>query len=344
MPNNSQDQDIEQLEIEDNSSQMSLFEIIEPLSKRGEYSNTIEVYDALPKYVWDQTRELEDLSQAVITRRSTIRGTEYIVKIKPAIIEKDGKTVLIYAGQREEIVEDALRKIAVNGDGYLIEGKAGVMFTLYQLQNELKSTGHTLSLDEIKESLNVCRGATLECHSANGDSFISSSFFPMLGLTTRGQYLKKGSDAKCYVQFNPFVTESILNLSFRQYNYRVSMNFRSPLARFFFKRMSHYWTQAAVDAPYTPSLVSFLKQSPREFSDVMSVNIRAMKNALDALIKQEIISDYDAEQIKDGRKIADVRYTIRPTESFVSQVKAANKRAKQTDLKALKSQVVNKKS
>lgn len=32
--------------------QLSLFELIE--NSESEYSNTIELYDALPKYVWDK--------------------------------------------------------------------------------------------------------------------------------------------------------------------------------------------------------------------------------------------------------------------------------------------------
>ncbi len=75
---------------------MSLFEIIESPAKKDDYSNTIEIYDALPKYIWDQKREHEDLSNAVVTRQCTIRGQHFTVKVKPAIIEKDdGRTVLI---------------------------------------------------------------------------------------------------------------------------------------------------------------------------------------------------------------------------------------------------------
>lgn len=56
-------------------------------------------------YIWDQKREHEDLSNAVVTRQCSIRGQQFTVKVKPAIIEKDdGRTVLIYAGQREEIL------------------------------------------------------------------------------------------------------------------------------------------------------------------------------------------------------------------------------------------------
>lgn len=314
-------------------SQLKLFEIIQAPGKPNPYSNTIELYDALPKYNWSAKREHEDLSNAVITRQCTIRGQTFTVKVKPAIIEKNNRAVLIYPGQREELVEDALRKLAVEGKGYMIEDKAGVLFTLYELQKELEQMGHGFNLNEIKEAILVCRGASIECFSEDGESMISASFFPMVGLTTRGEFMRKGSDARCYVQFNPLVTESIMNLTFRQYNYRLAMDIRSPLARYIYKRMSHYWTQASTDSPYTPSLVSFLSQSPRELSPRMAENIRAMKNALDTLRRHKVISGYDTEQIKESRRILDVRYTIWPHEEFVKMVKAANKRAQLTRLR-----------
>lgn len=315
--------------------QIELFEIIEAPGREKPYSNTIELYDALPKYNWSAKREYDDLSNAVIKRRCTIRGQSFTVKIRPAIIDKDGSTsVLIYPGQREELVEDALRKLAVEGKGQMLDGKAGVLFTLYELQKELEEMGHGFNLNEIKEAIFVCRGSLLECISDDGQTSISSTFFPMVGLTTRGQFMEKGGDARCYVQFHPMVNESILKLTFRQYNYRLAMDIRSPLARYIYKRMAHYWTQASTNSPYTPSLVSFLSQSPRELSPTMYQNTRAMRNALDVLIKQEVISGYDAEEVKDGRRIVDVRYVIRPHAEFVKQTKAANKLRQITLLRA----------
>lgn len=331
------DKDLAKIQVaEDKPSQLSLFEILDSKGK-NDYSNTIEIYDALPKHVWSTQRERTDLENAVITRRCVIRGREYISKVKPAIIEKpDGTTVLIYPGEREELVEDALRKLAASGQGHILEGKTGVIFTLYELQKELARMGHGFNFAEIKEAILVCRGATLECIDENeGEALISGSFFQMIGLTNRSDFLKKGADAKCYVQFHPLVNDSIMKLTFRQYNYRIAMQIRSPLARFIYKRMSNFWTQADPGNPYTPSLLSFLTQSPREMSPRMPENIRAMKNALDILIKEEIVRDYEATRVKDGKKIADVRYTIWPHPNFVKEMKRANAKKRETDIKAI---------
>lgn len=265
---------------------MGLF--IEPVSvfKENEYSKSIEIYDSIPKYVWNRKKiKTNNASNAIIIRKTSIRGKKFLIKVKPAIIEKKNfKTILIYPGQREEIIEDALRKIAVDGNGKIIQGKAGVIFTLYQLQKELIKTGHGYNLNEIKEAIAICRGATLECITEDGRIFISSSFFPLIELRKRDNFEQ---NTKCYVQFNPLVNSSIINCSFKQYNYTVCMQIHSPLARYIYKRMSHYWIQAHQKFPYTPSLVSFLNYSSRDLSKRMSENIRAMKNALQLLIKKK---------------------------------------------------------
>lgn len=302
--------------------QLNIFEYLD--TKDSKYSNTIELYDVLPKYDWGKQREYKDLSNATVKRQCQLRGTTFHVVVKPAIISKKGGNVLIYPSAREELVEDALRKLAVNGNGLFIDGNAGVLFTLYELQAELKKRGHTLSLSEIKEAIEVCRYSSLDCTSEDGESYISSSFFPMIGLTTRSDYKNKKGIAKCYVQFNPLVTESILNLTFRQYNYQIGMEIKSPLARYIYKRMSHYWLQASKKDPYTPSLVSYLRQSPRGLSKRMSENSRAMRNSLDILISHNVIDSYEESLIKEGRKLKDIRFTIWPHEKFISQLMDAH--------------------
>lgn len=309
--------------------QMDLFSLVDlSRNQREDYSNTVDIYDAIPKYVWAERRELKELKSATLTRQCTIQGQRLIVKLKPALIEKrNGETVLIYPGQREELVEDALRKLAVNGQGVYLKGKAGVTFTLYELLNELSRSGHTYNLDEVKEALMVCGGSMIECETEDQRSVIKSPLFGMLGLTSKKDIQSKGREARCYVQFNPLVNEAIMNLSFRQYNYQLGMEMRSPLARFIYKRMSQYWVQASAKHPYNPSLISFLEQSPRGTSSQMRENLRAMRNALDTLIKHKVVLNYNEEKVMQGKqKVLDARYTIYPHPDFVKEVIKANQR------------------
>lgn len=317
--------------------QLDLFAILDPYSRPQDvFSNSIELYDSLPKYVWEG-REIKSVEKATLTRECTIRGKRIIVKIKPAVIERGDKSILIYPGEREELVEDALRKIAVNGQIISVNGKAGVSFTLYELRKELKRTGHTFSLDEIKEALFVCRGAVLECYSDDGSSVINSSYFGLMGLTTEEEF-KTGKRTKCFVQFNPLVNDSIMNLTFRKYNYRVAMGIRSPLARFMYKRMAQYWSQASPENPYTPNVVSFLHQSPRGLSSSMYENLRAMRNAIKVLANQNVVlEEYEEEKVLEGKqKIRDVRYKIFPHPDFIRDVISANQEKNSLRLKQVR--------
>jgi hypothetical protein len=318
------------------SLQLSLFELIE--NSESEYSNTIELYDALPKYVWDKADS--DLREnSVITRTFKSRGAVYTVKIKPAVVERrnaagDMVSVMVYPGSREEIVEEALRKIAINGNSFESEAdkNVGVFFTVSLLCKELARTNHTYSNQEVVEALDVMSSSLLECSlgtKGKGRDMYRGNFLTSLALTTRGQFLDDGS-TKCFATFHPLVTHGIRTQKFRLYDYSISMGLKSDLARYIFKRMSHYWTQASLDHPYNIKLVTFLTGSPRGLSPKMKDNMRAMRSALKALVDEKVLlPNWEEEFIKDNndRRITlDVAFALYPHENFVKHMMRANRK------------------
>lgn len=303
---------------------LSLFE-----SDQTQYSNLIDIYDMLPKYVAGKDRRAVDLATAEMKRVCKIGNKDYKVIIKPAIIKDDeGRNILVYPGEREEIVEFVLRKFAVEGQASMMSDQVGVVFTLYQVKKELESRSHSYSIKEIREALMVLRGATLECHTVDGESVISSSFFQAVALTTRDDWQKNGTGAKCMVMFNPMVTRSVMNMSWRPYNYLVNMGMTSRLARFIHIRLSNNYKQASNSNPYSFLLVNFLKSSERGLSKRMPENIRAIKNALDHLTKHKVLEHYDIEKIMDGKATRDARCTLYPHKDFISDTITANKTMK----------------
>ena len=82
----------------------------------------------------------------------------------PARVEDlDGVTREYYASANEELVEDALRKIATEQQsGYFDKRnyRSGVVFTLYALREELRRRGHARSYQEIVLALNILLAAT----------------------------------------------------------------------------------------------------------------------------------------------------------------------------------------
>lgn len=120
-------------------------------------------YDTIPKYIW-RSPTLKDGKYAdPIERIFVIDGNHYKVTILPAQIEKkDGNFIHKFPGDREEVIEEALRKIVCEGNGLFLDGEAAAVFTLYQIQQELKITGHTLNISEIKEALEICASSVLK--------------------------------------------------------------------------------------------------------------------------------------------------------------------------------------
>lgn len=320
------------------SEQLDLFNIIDPNRAGSDLSNTVELYDALPKYNWNKKSRIStSLDNSVLTKHCVVRNKKITIKIKPALVEyktNNNNTVLIYPGVREELIEEALRKLAVHGNSKLVNKKAGVVFTLYELQKELIEMGHTYSIQELKDGINVCRSSVLDIITDDG-KVISSTLFPLVCLVDRAQYLNE-QDAKCIVQFHPLVNDSVINVTYRMYDYKKSMSITSNLGRFLYKKMSHYWVQASEKAPYTPALTTFLSSSSRGLSINMSENIRAMNNALDSLKALNIILDVKENRVKEGRKVTEIYYEIYPHHEFVAQAKKANIHKRITENKFLR--------
>lgn len=288
------------------------------------HSNTIAIYDALPKYNWSSRQPKE----SSITRHCLLQGVEYEMTIEPALVERiDKKTkekieVRVYPGEREEAIEDVLRGFAANGQGKVFGQEIGVNFTLRQLREELESIGKTYNHDEILESLIVCNKASLKVR-AKGRIIVNSALFPTIILTDRENYKADGA-TKCFVRFHPLVMASVINLDYRMFNYHLAMSIRDPLARHVYKRLAHYWRQASSSNFYEFKLMSYLSQTPRNISPRMPRNLDAMKKALDELLAKNVLKNYEVNEIYQGRKLLDADFKCVAHSQFVADIKKAN--------------------
>ena len=308
--------------------QLALFELHD--HKVHFLSNTIAFYDAIPKYVWGKSERQAGKFLDTIKREFEVDGIGYRVIISPASIEsKDGKFKDHYPGQREEIIEDALRKITCEGKGMFLDDEAAAIFTFYQLRKELKRMGHSYNLNEIKESLQVCANTvmTIERVDDKGDEFsITSALFQTLAMHSRKQTDK--SDEKIYgafVRFNPLVTKSIKQKTFRIYHYEKSMSLRHVLARYMIKRLSRNYTQASESHPYQIRLTTIFRESGMQQTSISDMR-RKFERALDELIQKEVVLKYKKEEYRAGRKITDWKFILYPHHSFVTFTKYANQK------------------
>jgi hypothetical protein len=308
--------------------QLNLFEFIQPREKQ--YSNTIELYDFMPKYHWGKVERINDTFLKSLERSFECRGTKYKIEIKPARLkDKEGTEREYFPSKREELVEDALRRFATAGQGLFLDDAAGVTFTLYQLQQELKRNGHSYSTAQLKDALLICAETKILVSTTDGTNIFVSSIFETLGLQTREDWKGKGQKSKAFVRFNSLVTESIKTGTFRQLNYEKAMSYKSIIARQLHKRMSHHYTQASISQPYHITLSTIIRDFGLTEYDTPKHNLRNVCKALDEMKMFEVLLSYRIEPTHDTQarnKLINAKLVLTPHPIFVGEVMQANKR------------------
>ena len=313
---------------QDKPVQLTLFELLLPNEKP--YSNTVELYDFIPKYHWGKVERVNGMFLKSLDREFECRGVRYQVSIQPASLkDKNGEEKYYYPSKREELVEDALRKFAVEGQGLFLDDAAGVTFTLHQLQQELMNNGHTYSKDQIKDALMVCAKTNITVTSDDGSAILVSGLFETLGLQTREDWESKGQKSKAFVRFNPLVTQGIKSRKFRQFNYETSMSYKNVIARQLHKRMSHHYIQASVTQPYGINLTTIIRDFGLTAYERFSHNLRDVEMALEEMKSKDVILNYKVEKTLDPdqrNKMVEAKITITPHPRFAGEVMAGNKR------------------
>lgn len=311
-------------------NELVLFELTSSFD--SPYSNTLELYDALPKYHWGNSRRIDGRFLESLERRFEHRKKNYTLVINPARV--NGKDY--YPSQREEIVEDALRKLACNGQGVFLRDEqgiecAGVVFSLYELKRELLRMGHGYNTNQIKQALLVCAKTNLELISDDGSIRIVSNIFTTLGLQTRKDWKEQNKKNKGFVRFNFLVTRSINSLAFRQINYDQIMGYKKALSRWLHKRISHNFIQAAPGKAYTVQASTIIRDSGMTRYSRIKDNIRKIENALREMIAAGVVQNYRKKIINDPlrkNRIIDAKFSIYMSQGFAEEMIGANVRCR----------------
>jgi len=307
--------------------------------ERDHLSNTIELWDSLPKYSISKLemtkRRTADGFLKLLTIDFRYKGQLLTIVIQPAKIrDDDGMERDYYPSAPEELVEDALRKIASERrHGYFEENifESGVAFTIYQLREELAKRGHTRSHAEIVKSLNILAGSMIEVRTDgifSAEGFTRANFLTGLAATSRKK-LKDDPQAKWIAQFHPLVTHSIYSATYRQYDYDAMMKHSTQLARWLRKQISTKFSFASMTTSFDILWSTVHRDSNLLNYSRLRDSIAALDEAFEELRTHAAIFQYEKNTIKGPHnKTLDVRYTLRPTLAFVREIKAANKRAK----------------
>jgi len=299
---------------------------------RDRLSNTIELWDGVPKYFiskqeMNKRRNVDGFLPSV-EKEFQYKDRLFSVKIIPArITGNNGKDKEFYPSAREELVEDALRKICAEQNyGFTQALDTGVVFSIYLLRQELKKRGHTMSYQQVIESLQILARSQIIITTQDGRAVVESPPITSLAAVSKEKYSKDPS-AKWIAYFNPLVSQSIQKITYRQFDYHTMMSHRSQLARWLHKRLSHNYVQANYLSPYTFLFSSINRDSGLFNYQRLRDQIDYLDESLKELKEAKVILSVEREERKGARgKLIDVKYTLLPSIEFVTDIKAANKR------------------
>ena len=322
------------------SKQIDLFHnfVCNGEDERATLSNTLDLWDSVPRYsvsrqAMDKMRKAGTFPQ-LLGIPFHYRGRELKAVIQPAWIQdKDNDIKGYYPSANEELVEDALRKIATEQDrGYFDKAgyRSGVVFTLYMLREELKKRGHTRSYQQIVLSLRILARSTIEISAMDGkdgEGFTINPYFSGLSAVSKGK-LAEDPQARWIVQFHPLVTQAIDVLKYRQFNYAQMMGHCTQLARWLHKQLSIKFTFASLMTAFEMRFSTVKRDSSLlEGYQQQRQAVAALDSAFAELQASGVLLVVTKAEVRGLRgKLEDVVYALTASRDFITQTKAANKR------------------
>lgn len=329
------------------NQQLNLFQglLSNSEEERDALSNAVDLWDSIPRYSISR-QKMNDirLEGGFLPIRKVVfqhRGKEYTAQIRPAQIElKDengrptGESISYYPSAREELIEHALRKLAVEQNAGFFDQKdyrSGVAFTLHRLRKELIDQGHAMTYENLSEGLEILHYSFLTVMDGESDpndpDLISQPYLPALVKVN-----KKGRasdpDAKWFVQFHGLVTDSINQITYRQFNYQRLMKCSTQLARWLISQLVLKYTAASVTNSFDMRYSTIKRDSglldgyklQRQAIAALDTAWQEVK-ALGLLYRVE-----KGEQRGSRNKLEDVIYTLHPSREFANEQKTANRR------------------
>jgi hypothetical protein len=307
--------------------------------ERGKLSNAFFLWDSVPRYAVSRQqmnkirKEKGFLGLQVVEfqyQQTTFTATIQAARI---IEKKTGKEIDYYPSANEELIEDALRKIAAEQfNGFLDQptAQSGVVFTLHMLREEMKRRGHARSFQEIYSSLMILSGSMIEIKAKDGkglEGLKRTNYFPDLTTVTKNK-LADDPNAKWVVQFHPLVTKALNTLTYRQYNYAKMMSLKSQLARWIHKQLSLKHRSASLVNQFTMRFSTIKRDSALlEGYKVQQQAIVAVSTAFKELETSGVLMKVEKKTTLGHRgKIEDIAYTLTASLDFIAEMKAANKR------------------
>lgn len=304
------------------------------------HSNTVDLFDACLAFSTRRVRPAGEMDERLVR----YGHNEYVVRITTALLPgPDGTMTYVMPGEREDLVEKALRKLAAESveAWHLTTAKGQVEislnFTLSQIRSILAETGHDFKLKEIDEALRVLQAARIEIKARHdgADVGVISGIIQTYVYARKKQPGTKDQDARGCVKLHPLITKSFLEATYRRFDFRLLMTMRSRMARWLYQRMTQAFKQAGTEDTYMRergynlSLQTILRESGLLTAMRLRQNLQVIRTALKELQETGVLNQFHEdvrhEKLERGRpKIVDVVWNLNPSFAFVDDAVASN--------------------
>jgi hypothetical protein len=301
------------------------------------HTNYIALYDLAPRFAQRNARVAGTILTS-IKRMFPFGGEVYKVTVTPArITDSDGNERDVLPGEREQLVEDVVRKFAAERLFLGSQNEVTAVFSVYRIQKELSRHQHSFSRQEIKEALEILNKSTIEItrvvdpKSRKPKPVLSASAFPVLVFRDENDYESQAS-----VQLNPLVAQGIKALVYEQVNYDWMMKIKGQLPRWVFKNVSLMLTDRETLQDMVEIRASDIGNSSGSAWQRSRQMLAEVTKAIQKLKDLDVIENFVANPVMSGKKKEDVIFSIKFSPSFMADRKAARARADYMRQQALK--------
>lgn len=282
----------------------AIHEIFSLFSMDEKHSNERMLRDCLYK-IPRFHRSREDLSSLPSFKvhsisQSFVGYAEYFGYRNRAL--NDDTPMFRYPGTVEEIVEDALIKLAC-ANGYIDNGVVSVEFSLYELRQELKSMTKTYSIGELRTILETLHESEIIINGIyKYQKYENIRYRALEHLTLKNSSIET-LKTKSSARFSRFTSTRILNGEFDDEAYNTSMRL-SILSRHIYKLILRNRSSITYGI-FKASSSELLHTSPVKKSTNSEMN-RSLKKSFEELCAFGIITNWrlvKAEFAKGGEEV-----------------------------------------
>jgi len=315
------------------------------VNKNPKFSNLLTLYDQVPHY----SSEHSLVSFSAKQTQFLVADSVWFLENSPAVFFVEGakgsagETVSRFSGKREELIMAGLLKLAA-ANPVMVGDKLGVPFYLRELQRTI-GVGNKIrySISEIKLALRILKNSNYRLMNYSGDGDKQTWEYSQISELMTSSAVGTNDD-RYFVVFNRLLTEQILNLQIRLYNFDRFKMFHRSLSRPLYKRLCLRFIQASTETTYTIKISTLRELGGLAYVEAMAIDKRRLPvvNAFKELVKCGVLTSYKLTKSIKERQVTGTKRRLRTIDEEYELLAAAEFIAEQKKASAVRNEAIEK--